>query len=93
MRAIASSRLIGGRSDVSLKICLAPCGITIKSPAESLGLLAPDVSDAVLLEAMLEHPVATMIERDDKIPPLPELIAELDHARAVGSDARGKVLA
>ena len=42
---------------------------------------------------MLDQPVATMIERDDKIPPLPELIAELDHARAVGSDARGKVLA
>ena len=42
---------------------------------------------------MLDQPVATMIERDDKIPSLPELIAELDHARAVGSDARGKVLA
>ncbi|NNK45381.1 MAG: DUF692 domain-containing protein, partial [Altererythrobacter sp.] len=31
--------------------------------------------------AMLEQPVATMIERDDKIPPLPELLSELDRAR------------
>ncbi len=28
-------------------------------------------------------PVATMIERDDAIPPLPELLAELDQARAI----------
>lgn len=28
-------------------------------------------------------PVTTMIERDDNIPPLAELIAELDHARAI----------
>ncbi len=28
-------------------------------------------------------PVSTMIERDDHIPPLPELIEELDHARAL----------
>lgn len=33
--------------------------------------------------AMLPQPVATMIERDDHIPPLPELLAELDHARAI----------
>lgn len=30
---------------------------TTKSPAEELGLLDPAVSDAVLLDAMLEHPV------------------------------------
>ncbi len=30
-------------------------------------------------------PVATMIERDDHIPPLPELLAELDRARALAS--------
>lgn len=30
--------------------------------------------------------VATMIERDDHIPPLPELINELDQARAVAAD-------
>lgn len=30
-------------------------------------------------------PVATMIERDDAIPPLPELMAELDTARRIGA--------
>lgn len=33
-------------------------------------------------------PVATMIERDDAIPPLHELLAELDHARAISTAAR-----
>lgn len=36
-------------------------------------------------------PIATMIERDDKIPPLAELVAELNHAREIAanvSDAR-----
>jgi uncharacterized protein (UPF0276 family) len=28
-------------------------------------------------------PVSTMIERDDNIPPLADLVAELDHARAI----------
>lgn len=32
-------------------------------------------------------PVATMIERDDHIPPLAELVDELDHARRVAADA------
>lgn len=31
--------------------------------------------------------VATMIERDDHIPPLEDLVAELDHARRVSADA------
>lgn len=31
-------------------------------------------------------PVATMIERDDDIPPLPVLLAELDHARTIAAD-------
>jgi uncharacterized protein (UPF0276 family) len=31
--------------------------------------------------------VPAMIERDDRIPPLDELVAELDHARAVARDA------
>ncbi|MGO9364269.1 MAG: DUF692 domain-containing protein [Rhodomicrobium sp.] len=31
-------------------------------------------------------PVSTMIERDDNIPPLPELVAELDHARGIAAD-------
>ena len=32
-------------------------------------------------------PVATMIERDDDIPPLADLMAELDVARRIGRDA------
>jgi uncharacterized protein len=32
-------------------------------------------------------PVATMIERDDNIPPLEELVAELSQARAIGAKA------
>lgn len=35
-------------------------------------------------------PVATMIERDDHIPPLAELVAELDHARAVAGSVFGQ---
>lgn len=31
-------------------------------------------------------PVATMIERDDRIPPLPELLVELDIARAIAGE-------
>ena len=31
-------------------------------------------------------PVSTMIERDDRIPPLPELLAELDQARAIAKE-------
>ena len=37
-------------------------------------------------------PVATMIERDDAIPPLGDLLAELDHARAI-ADAGLRVAA
>ncbi len=33
-------------------------------------------------------PVATMIERDDAIPPLPELLAELEMARNIAADTR-----
>ena len=47
------------------------------------------VADAVwsLYEAAIAHcgPVATMIERDDRIPPLAELIDELDHARTLSA--------
>ncbi len=47
------------------------------------------VADAVwalYTEALsLCGPVATMIERDDHIPPLAELVAELDHARALAA--------
>jgi uncharacterized protein len=40
-----------------------------------------------LYRAACEHvgPVATMIERDDHIPPLPELLAELDQARQIAA--------
>jgi hypothetical protein len=38
-------------------------------------------------------PVATMIERDDNIPPLAELLIELDHARCVADCALGRVAA
>jgi hypothetical protein len=31
--------------------------------------------------------VPTMIERDDKIPPLAELLAELDQARRISAEA------
>ncbi|MBM3393307.1 MAG: DUF692 domain-containing protein, partial [Betaproteobacteria bacterium] len=33
-------------------------------------------------------PIATMIERDDHIPPLADLVAELDIARRVGEQSR-----
>jgi uncharacterized protein (UPF0276 family) len=33
--------------------------------------------------AMIDQPVATMIERDERIPPLPELLSELDRARGL----------
>ncbi|MEL6878671.1 MAG: DUF692 domain-containing protein [Pseudomonadota bacterium] len=41
--------------------------------------------------AMLPDPVATMIERDDNIPPLPELLSELDRARGIADEAREPV--
>jgi uncharacterized protein len=34
-------------------------------------------------------PVSTMIERDDNIPPLAEVVAELDHARAIAARVLG----
>lgn len=37
--------------------------------------------------AVIEQPVATMIERDDHIPPLPELLSELDRARGIAQEA------
>ena len=41
---------------------------------------------ALYAEALrLFGPVATMIERDDNIPPLAELSAELQHARALAA--------
>ncbi len=42
-----------------------------------------------LYAAAVRHcgPVATMIERDDNIPPLAELVAELDHARQLAAQS------
>ena len=34
-------------------------------------------------------PVSTMIERDDNIPPLAELVDELDHARSIAGEVLG----
>jgi uncharacterized protein len=34
-------------------------------------------------------PVSTMIERDDNIPPLAELVDELDHARRIAREVLG----
>ncbi|GAA0744862.1 DUF692 domain-containing protein [Sphingomonas sp. ABOLD] len=46
----------------------------------------PDPVWALYAEALERvGPVATMIERDDAIPPLAELLAELDHARAIAA--------
>lgn len=42
---------------------------------------------------MLEQPVATMIERDDKIPPLSDLLEELARAKSFAADARESVAA
>src|SRR3546814_20805921 len=40
--------------------------------------------------SMLSVPVATMIERDDNIPPLADLLHELDEARAIAAGARDR---
>jgi uncharacterized protein (UPF0276 family) len=37
--------------------------------------------------------VSTMIERDDNIPPLPELLVELDHARQIAASVQHKAAA
>ncbi len=49
---------------------------------------APVIDDVwALYEAACHHfgRVSTMIERDDNIPPLADLLAELDHARAIAA--------
>ena len=46
----------------------------------------PEPVWALYAEALRRFgPVATMIERDDRIPPLAELVEELDHARAIAA--------
>ncbi|SMQ69570.1 hypothetical protein SAMN06297468_1754 [Altererythrobacter xiamenensis] len=73
------------------------------TPAEGADGITIDTHDrevcdavwALYAEAMarLTQPVATMIERDDKIPPLPELLGELDRARAFAARRTEAVLA
>lgn len=59
---------------------------------EHNGALIVDTHDAAIIDPVWDlyayavrrfGPVSTMIERDDHIPPLAELIAELDRARAI----------
>jgi uncharacterized protein len=38
-------------------------------------------------------PVSTLIERDDNIPPLAELVEEIDHARAIAAEVLGNAAA
>jgi len=45
--------------------------------------VCPEVWDVYAAACRRFGAVATMIERDDHIPPLPELLAELDHARTI----------
>ncbi len=49
--------------------------------------VCPEVWD--LYHAALERfgPVSTLLERDDNIPPLAELVEELDHARKIAAEA------
>lgn len=48
----------------------------------------PDPVWALYAEAVRRFGnVATMVERDDRIPPLAELVAELDRARAIAADS------
>lgn len=50
----------------------------------------PEPVWALYAEALRRYgPVSTMIERDDRIPPLAELVAELDRARAIAADTPG----
>jgi uncharacterized protein (UPF0276 family) len=55
---------------------------------------APICDDVWELYAMALRrfgPVSTMIERDDKIPPLAELVDELSHARSIAAAALGSL--
>jgi len=54
---------------------------------------APVIDDVwSLYEAACRHfgPVSTMIERDDNIPPLCDLLAELEHARTIAAAVRAE---
>ena len=62
---------------------------------ENRGDIIIDTHDAPVIDPVWDlyakacerfGPVSTMIERDDNIPPLEELLAELDHARQIASE-------
>lgn len=62
---------------------------------ENCGDLIIDTHDAPVIDPVWAlygealrrlGPVATMIERDDRIPPLGTLVRELDHARSIGAN-------
>lgn len=53
--------------------------------------IAPEVWDLYAESVALLGAVPTMIERDDHIPPLPELIAELDEARRISRTSLAQV--
>ena len=62
---------------------------------ENRGDLIIDTHDAPVIDPVWDlyakalqrfGPVSTMIERDEHIPPLPELLLELDHARRIAKD-------
>jgi len=70
------------------------------TPAEESGSLTIDTHDRAVCDAVwrlfekaraIVGEVAVMIERDDKIPPLGELLAELDVARRIAARARPQV--
>jgi hypothetical protein len=51
--------------------------------------VCPEVWDLYRKAVETFGPVSTMIERDDNIPPLAELVDELNHARAIASEVLG----
>ena len=73
------------------------------SPPEGERRLVIDTHDRAVCDAVwslyakaiseIPQPVATMIERDDKIPPLGDLLAELDQARALASASASELAA
>ena len=52
--------------------------------------VTPEVFDLYALALKRFGPVSTMIERDDNIPPLAELIDELNHTRKIAARVLGK---
>jgi uncharacterized protein (UPF0276 family) len=51
--------------------------------------VCPEVWDLYRKAVETFGPVSTMIERDDNIPPLAELVEEINHARAIASEVLG----